>query len=540
MSDIEIARKTSKKDIREIAKKVGLCEEQLILYGSDKAKIRDINYNKKGEGNLILVTAISPTPYGEGKTTVSIGLADALNKLNKNAVVVLREPSMGPVFGMKGGATGGGYSQLIPMEDINLHFTGDFHAITAANNLLCAAIDNHIYFGNQLDIQDVIFNRCLDVNDRALRCVELNGREENFSITAASEIMALFCLANSLDDLKYRLGNIVVGYNSKQEMIFAKDLKVEGAMLALLKDAFLPNLVQTLEATPAIVHGGPFANIAHGCNSVIATKCGLSLGDYVITEAGFGADLGAEKFFDIKCQVADLKPKVAVLVATVKALKYHGGIDKKNILLEDKNAVLLGIVNLKRHIENLKKFGINVVVCLNKYETDTDEEIGIIEDCCKDMNVDFAISTAYFDGGMGALSLANKVLSNCLKSSNFNLLYSSEISIKEKIATIAKKIYRASCVEYSELANNKIDKLETNGLSYLPICVAKTQYSFSDNAKIVGAPSDFTIHVQDISLYNGAGFIVVLLGDIMTMPGLSRKPNYEKIDIVDNNIIGLS
>ena len=537
MKDIEIARSIKKLDIRDVAEKIGLTENDLILYGNDKAKIKKVACGKKGK--LVLITAISPTPYGEGKTTVSIGLTDALRKLGKNALGVLREPSMGPVFGMKGGATGGGYSQVVPMEDINLHFTGDFHAITSANNLLCAAIDNYIYFGNSLDIQEVTFGRCLDVNDRALRDVVVGDRHDNFSITAASEIMALFCLATSLDDLKEKLGNIVIGYNSKKEEIYAKDLKAEGAMVTLLKDAFLPNLVQTLEGNPVIIHGGPFANIAHGCNSIIATKYGLSLGDYVVTEAGFGADLGAEKFFDIKCRKAGLNPDAVVLVATIKALKYHGGVKKDDIYLENNEALKQGLGNLVRHIENMKKYMDNVVVCLNRYDTDLDSEIAIVKECCVENNVLFAESSAYMHGGEGAIDVANKVLEICNQKSNFKLLYEDSISLVEKINKVAKEVYRAKEVEFSDEAMKKLALFEEKGLGYLPVCVAKTQYSFSDDAKAVGAPVDFTIHVRDVKLYNGAGFITVLLGDIMTMPGLSRKPNYEIIDLVNDEIVGL-
>ena len=540
MTDIEIANSVIKKDIREIGKEIGLKEKDFILYGNDKAKIKSVKNKNKGKGKLILVTAISPTPYGEGKTTVSIGLTDALRKLNKNAIAVLREPSMGPVFGMKGGATGGGYSQVVPMEDINLHFTGDFHAITSANNLLCSAIDNHIYFGNNLDIQEVTFGRCLDVNDRTLRNVELACRTEAFSITAASEVMALFCLATSFADLKNRLGNIIIGYNSKREEIFARDLKVEGAMTTLLKEAFLPNLVQTLEGSPVIIHGGPFANIAHGCNSVVATELGLNLGDYVITEAGFGADLGAEKFFDIKCRKALFNPSVVVLVATIKALKYHGGVSKDNIYLENNEALQKGLSNLCRHIENMKKYVDNVVVCLNRYDTDLDSEIKLVEECCTNMNVLFSESKAYFLGGEGAISVAEKVIESCENENSFNLLYDNELSLVEKIKKVATEIYRATDVNFSELAMSKLQELENKGFGSYPVCIAKTQYSFSDDAKRVGAPTDFVIHVRDVRLYNGAGFVTVLLGDIMTMPGLSRNPNYEKIDLIDDKIVGLS
>lgn len=536
MKDIEIARKAVKKDIREIADKLNISSDDLVLYGYDKAKIRLSSGQKNAK--LVLVTAINPTPYGEGKTTVSIGLGDALNKLNKNPVIVLREPSMGPVFGIKGGATGGGYSQVIPMEDINLHFTGDFHAITSANDLLCAAIDNHIFHGNKLDIQDLCFKRCLDVNDRALRKVKLQGRDESFSITAASEIMAIFCLATSLDDLRRRLGNIVIGYNSKGDAIYSRELNIEGALTVILKDAFMPNLVQTLEHTPTIVHGGPFANIAHGCNTIVATKLGMSLGDYVITEAGFGADLGAEKFLDIKCRKADISPNCIVLVATVKALKYNGGISKDNISSFDVEALKKGLPNLGQHIQNLKKYGVPVIVCLNKYATDTDKEIGLVEDYCRSLGSLFSVSTAYINGGSGAIDLANKVVECCAKDSNFKLLYDDGLSLEEKIEKVCVEIYRASKVEYSELALQKLKKIR-NISSYLPICVAKTQYSFSDDAKKFGAPTDFSVLVRDVCLYNGAEFVTVLLGDIMTMPGLSVVPNYEKIDLVDGNIVGL-
>ena len=538
MEDIEIAQSIEKEDIRKIGKKIGLKEDDLLLYGTDKAKIKKAKGDKNGK--LILVTAINPTPYGEGKTTVSIGLGDALNKLKKKCVIVLREPSMGPVFGIKGGATGGGYSQVVPMEDINLHFTGDFHAITAANDLLCAAIDNHIFQGNELDIQRVVFKRCLDVNDRALRKIKLEKRDDSFSITAASEIMALFCLATSIDDLKRRLGNILIGYNSHDEMIFAKDLKIEGALTVLLKDAFLPNLVQTLEHTPTIIHGGPFANIAHGCNTIVATKLGLSLGDYVVTEAGFGADLGAEKFLDIKCRKASIRPDAIVLVATVKALKYNGGSTGDEVSVENLETLEKGLCNLGRHIENLRKYGVGVVVCLNKYATDTEKELKIVEEYCKNKGCEFSLNTAYSDGGSGALDLASKVIRICKKKNDFKFLYDLDTSIQDKIETICREIYRAGGVEYSEEALNKIKELENNNKSSLPICVAKTQYSFSDDAKKLGAPVDFRIFVRDVCLYNGAEFITVLLGNIMTMPGLPSVPNYEKIDYIDEKIVGLN
>ena len=538
MTDIEIARNCKKQNIKEVAKKLKLNEEDLILYGDDKAKI---NKNIDGiNGKLILVTAISPTPLGEGKTTVSIGLADALSSLKKNTVAVLRQPSMGPVFGIKGGATGGGYSQVVPMEDINLHFTGDFHAITSANDLLCAAIDSHIYFGNKLDIQEVRFHRCLDVNDRALRRVRLDNREEVFSITAASEIMALFCLASSIDDLKKRLGNIIIGTNSKGDNVYAKDLHIEGSLVTLLKDAFYPNLVQTLEGTPVIIHGGPFANIAHGCNSVVATKMGLNLADYVVTEAGFGADLGAEKFFDIKCRKSELKPNCVVLVATIKALKYHGGVSKEDVFLENNGALNNGLENLKQHVSNLQQFGVNVIVCLNRFNSDLDSEISIVRECCQELGVSMKVSSAYADGGLGAVDLAKEVIDESNKPSNFKVLYSNEMTIKEKIETLSKKIYHASDVTYSEEAISKINQLEGTIFSKYPLCVAKTQYSFSDDAKKVGVPKNFAIEVKNLEVFNGAEFITIYLGNIMTMPGLSKNPNYEKIDFINGNIEGLS
>ena len=536
MTDIEIARNSKKKNIKTIAKSIGLSSKDLVLYGDDKAKIPILDSKKKGE--LILVTAISPTPFGEGKTTVSIGLADALKKLNKKTIVALREPSMGPVFGMKGGATGGGYSQVVPMDEINLHFTGDFHAITSANNLICAAVDSHIYFGNELKIKEVLFHRCLDVNDRALREVSLENRKELFSITSASEIMALFCLANSLDDLKRRLGNIVIGVNEKGNYVYAKDLKLEGSLLALLKDAFKPNLVQTLEHTPAIIHGGPFANIAHGCNSIVATKTALSLADYVVTEAGFGAELGAEKFFDIKCRKGDLKPSTTVLVCTIKALKYHGGVDKNKIFVENVEAMKKGFANLDRHYNNLKKYGVSVIVCLNEYGTDTKKEKEAFCKYCEEKGYQYAISNAYAKGGKGAIKLAEKVLTS--STNKFKLLYADNISIEEKINIICQNIYGAKKVVYPDSIKKIIKKLERNKLSHLPICVAKTQYSFSDDKNKLGAPENFEVTIKDVRLYNGAEFITVLLGDIMVMPGLSRKPNYEIIDVIDGEIINLS
>ena len=537
MTDIEISRNSHKLPITEVGKKIGIKKKDLELYGDYKAKIKSVRDRKK-QGKLILVTAISPTPMGEGKTTVSIGLGDALHKLNKKVIIALREPSMGPVFGMKGGATGGGYSQVVPMEDINLHFTGDFHAITSANNLISAAIDNHIYFGNSLDIQKVFFKRCLDVNDRALRDVDLGTRRDSFTITSASEVMALFCLATSLDDLREKLGNIIVGINSKGEYIFVRDLHIEGSLVALLKDSFLPNLVQTIENTPTIIHGGPFANIAHGCNSLVATKTALSYADYVVTEAGFGADLGAEKFLNIKCRIGNLKPQAVVLVSTIKALKYHGGVSKEDVYKENSIALEKGFANLDKHYENLKKFGVNVVVCLNKFHTDTKEEIELLRKHCEKMGYIFSISSAYSDGSDGAIDLANKVLS--LDRSRFHTIYKLDDSIEKKINKVCKGIYGAKKVKYSPLAKEKIDIINKNNLSNLPICVAKTQYSLSDDKNKVGVPIDFEVTVRDIDLYNGAGFITILLGDIMTMPGLSRKPNCELIDVVDGEIINLS
>lgn len=536
MTDIEISRNSSKKSIIDIGSKLGISREDMILCGDYKAKIACDRGNKNG--HIILVTAISPTPLGEGKTTVSIGLADALSKMGKKVVAALREPSMGPVFGMKGGATGGGYSQVVPMEDINLHFTGDFHAITSANNLISAAIDNHIYFGNELDIQEVTFHRTLDVNDRALRNVNLGGRSESFSITSASEIMALFCLATSFEDLRERLGNIVIGINGNENYVTVHDLGLEGSLLALLKDAFKPNLVQTLENTPVIIHGGPFANIAHGCNSIVSTKMAMSLADYVITEAGFGADLGAEKFFDIKCRIGKLKPEAVVLVATIKALKYHGGVSKDNIFEANMEAINDGFANLDKHYENLKKFGVDVVVCLNQFSSDKEDEISLFKKHCEEMGYKYAISNAYSLGGEGAISLAEQVLT--CETKKFHYLYDSKEDIVSKINTICKEIYGASRVNYSDVIMNKIHFLEKNFADKLPICIAKTQYSFSDDPKKVGVPENFEVTVQDIRLYAGAGFITVLLGDIMVMPGLSRKPNYEKIDVVDGEIINLS
>ncbi len=538
MKDIEIARNTIKKDIRDVATNLDLDEDKLILYGKYKAKIKDVDSDKKGK--LILVTATNPTPFGEGKTTVSIGLADGLRKLNKNAILALREPSMGPVFGMKGGATGGGYSQVVPMEDINLHFTGDFAAIEAANNLLCAAIDNHIFQGNELGFQRTVFNRCVDVNDRSLREVTTLTSKTSFDITAASEIMALFCLAENLDDLKTRLGNIIIGYNKENKEIYAKDLNVVGAMLVLLKDAFKPNLVQTLEANPAIIHGGPFANIAHGCNSVVATKLALKLSDIVITEAGFGSDLGAEKFFDIKCRKSKIKPDLVIIVTTIKALKYNAGVSKDEVSTENVEKVEEGLVNLKIHVENMLKYNSNVMVCLNKYETDSNAEVDVVSNYLANSSIPFAISTAYINGGSGAVDLSQTVLSLLENENNFKTLYDDNDSIFDKISKISKEIYRSGNVVYSDVASGRIKDLEEKGFGNLPICISKTQYSISDDPKQLGAPINNTLHVRDVKLYNGAGFITVLTGDIISMPGLPKKPNYEKIDFVDNKTVGLS
>ena len=536
MNDIEISRKCIKKPITEVANSIGLNSDEITLYGNYKAKVNTKMNNSKSK--LILVTAISPTPYGEGKTTVSIGLLDALKSLNINAVACLREPSQGPVFGLKGGATGGGLSQVVPMDDINLHFTGDIHAITAANNLISAAIDNHIYFGNSLDIKEVLFKRCLDVNDRALRSIKLNNRSESFNITAASEIMALFCLATSLEDLKERLGKIIVGINSRDEFVYVKDLKLEGALTALLKDAFKPNLVQTLENNPVFIHGGPFANIAHGCSSLISTKTAMNLADYVITEAGFGADLGAEKFFDIKCRVGDLTPYKVVLVSTIKALKYHGGCPSDKIFEEDIESLEKGFENLDKHYNNLLKFGVNVVVCLNTFSTDTVKEIEIFGKHCLDKGYNYAVSNAYNLGSVGAIDLANKVLED--KENSFKYLYELEDSIEDKINKVCIDLYGASKVNYSDIALEKIEVLNKNEISNMPICVAKTQYSFSDDKNKLGVPKDFEVTVRDIDIYLGAGFITVLLGDMLTMPGLPKVPNYEQIDVEDENIINLS
>ena len=551
LTDIEIAQRANIKPIKEIAKSLGINENDLDFYGKYKAKINDSLFEKiknNPDGKLVLVTAINPTPAGEGKTTTTIGLGQAMSKLGKNAVIALREPALGPVFGIKGGAAGGGYAQVLPMEDINLHFTGDMHAITAANNLLCALIDNHLQQGNSLKIDPrrILVKRCLDMNDRALRNIivglggKTNGipREDGFIITVASEVMAILCLAKNICDLKERLGNILVAYTFENEPIFAKDLKAHGAMAALLKEALKPNLVQTLENTPAIMHGGPFANIAHGCNSVRATHLALKLADYCITEAGFGSDLGAEKFFDIKCRSANLSPAAVVLVATVRALKYNGKMKVDQLKNENLKALNDGIKNLGAHIDNMKKFGIPVIVAINKFYSDTTSEINFVEDYCHEKGVDFALSEAFSQGGDGALELA-KILCKTLdeKKANFKPLYPINISIKEKIETLAKEIYHAGTVTFTDKAKKAMDEISLLGRDKLPVCVAKTQYSFSDNKDLLGAPTGFNLTVRDVKISNGAGFIVVFTGDIMTMPGLPKVPAANNIDIDESSVI---
>lgn len=547
-SDIEIARSVNPMNIMDVAKKIGICD-YIIPYGKYKAKISiDDICDKKIKSKLILVTAINPTPMGEGKTTVSISLSDALNKLGKKSILALREPSLGPVFGIKGGAAGGGYAQVIPMEDINLHFNGDFHAITSANNLLCSLIDNHIYFGNELGIDKVTFKRCLDLNDRQLRVINtgLSGesrivpRVDGFDITAASEIMAILCLSRNIDDLKRRLGNIVIGYNKDGKEVTARDLKAEGAMAVLLHDAILPNLVQTLEGNPAIIHGGPFANIAHGCNSVIATNAAMKLGDYTVTEAGFGADLGAEKFLDIKCRMNDLNPDAVVLVATIRSLKYHGGMDKNDITKEDIHYLDIGMKNLYKHIDNLRNvYGLNVVVAINRFDSDTDKEISYLSKKLDEKNVSYALTTGFRDGSDGSLLLAEKVMAEANKKNNFSYSYDINDDIKTKIFKVANKIYGASDVIYDNKALEEIKNLEDNGHGNLPICIAKTQYSLSDDPNNLTGDNEYDIHVKEVILKAGAEFIVVLTGKIMTMPGLPKNPNSERIDIKDGIIEGI-
>lgn len=553
LSDIEIAQNAKMKKITEIAASVGISEDEIEPYGHYKAKLSDSVYKRlenKEDGKLILVTAVNPTPAGEGKTTVTIGLGQAMAKIGKNAVIALREPSLGPVFGIKGGAAGGGYSQVVPMEDINLHFTGDMHAITSANNLMCAMLDNHIQQGNELGIDPrrVQVKRCLDMNDRALRNIinslggTLNGvpREDHFVITVASEVMAVLCLADDIFDLKRRLGNILVAYTYSGEPVYCKDIKADGAMTVLLKDAVKPNLVQTLENTPALMHGGPFANIAHGCNSVRATKTALKLGDYCITEAGFGSDLGAEKFMDIKCRFAKLKPSCVVLVSTVRSMKYNGGVDKADLTAENMEALKKGSANLGAHIDNLKKFGVPVVVAINHFYADTDREIEFIEQFCREKGADFAVTKCFAQGGDGSTELAQRVVEACEKENNFHYLYDTDMPLYDKIETIAKEIYGADGVDYTKEAKKSLDEFIKLGADKMPVCMAKTQYSLSDDPKALGRPERFRITVSSASLSNGAGFVVCQTGSIMTMPGLSKSPAAYRIDIDENgNTVGL-
>ena len=552
MGDIEIARSVELKKIEEVASKLGIEKDELECYGKYKAKLSNelrkrIENNKKGK--LVLVTAINPTPLGEGKTTISIGLADGLSYIGKKSMLALREPSLGPVFGIKGGATGGGHAQVAPMEDINLHFTGDIHAITSANNLLSALIDNHIYFGNELGFEKVVWRRCVDLNDRQLRTIEcgLSGekgvvpRQDGFDITVASEIMAILCLATDMQDLKKRIGNIIVGYNKENEAIYARDLKAEGSLAVLLKDAMKPNLVQTLEHTPALIHGGPFANIAHGCNSVMATTMALKLADYVVTEAGFGADLGAEKFIDIKCRKAGIKPDAVVIVATMKALKYHGGVDKEDIKKENIEALKVGVHNLLKHVDNLKNvFGLNVIVAINKYIDDSEKEISLLRGKLEEKGINLSLVEAWEKGGEGAADLAEKVVELTNKESTLNYAYELEDSIETKIEKLSKNIYGAEGVEYSEEAKEQIAQIEKLGYANLPVCIAKTQYSFSDDPKNLICDKPFTIHVKEIRLKTGSEFVVVLTGKIFTMPGLPKVPASESIDIDENeNVVGI-
>ena len=552
MEDVEIARSTKLEKIEKIAEEISIKEEELEPYGKYKAKISlkiMERLKEKKDGKLILVTAINPTPLGEGKTTMAIGLADGLRKIEKKSILALREPSLGPVFGVKGGATGGGYSQIAPMEDINLHFTGDIHAITSANNLLSAMIDNHIYFGNELGIEKVTWKRCVDLNDRQLRKVNTGlseeknvvPREDGFDISVASEIMAIFCLATDIDDLKRRIGNIIIGYTKENKPITARDLKADGALTVLLKDAINPNLVQTLEHTPAIVHGGPFANIAHGCNSIIATKLALKLGDYIITEAGFGADLGAEKFLDIKCRKAQIKPDAVVCVATIKALKYHGGMPKEEIKNENIEALERGFKNLLKHVDNLKnKYGLNVIVAINKYTHDTENEIEFLRKKLQEYNIQLSLVESWEKGGEGSTDLAQKIVELTQKESNLNYAYELNQSVKEKINSVATKIYGAEGVEYLEEAEEKIKQIEELGFGNLPVCIAKTQYSLSDDPKNLECLEPFKICVKDIILKSGSEFVVAITGKIMTMPGLPKVPAAEKIDLdEDGNIIGI-
>ena len=549
MTDIEIAKQVNLENILDIAKKTNIDENDVELYGKYKAKISNFEkYNKNSKGKLVLVTAMSPTPLGEGKTTISIAIADGLRKIGKKSILALREPSLGPVFGMKGGATGGGHAQVAPMEDINLHFTGDIHAITSANNLLSAMIDNHIYYGNKLKIEKVVWKRCVDLNDRQLRKIQtgLSGeskivpREDGFDISVASEIMAIVCLSENIEELKQRLGNIIIGYNKKEEPIFSKDLKAEGAMAVLLKDAIKPNLVQTLEHTPAIIHGGPFANIAHGCNSVIATKLGMELAEYTVTEAGFGADLGAEKFIDIKCRKAQIKPDVVICVATIKALKYHGGVPKEEILNENIEALKKGMKNLYKHIDNLKNiFGQNVIVAINKFNTDTGVELNYLKEELSKRNIKVSIVESWAKGGNGAIDIAQKIV-NMPESQTIKCCYDLNDSIVDKVRKVAQNVYGAENVIFSDETMKKVEKIEKLGYGNLPICIAKTQYSFSDNAKNIECAEKFNININDVELKAGAGFIVIYTGKIMTMPGLPQTPAAENIDISnDGEISGI-
>ena len=550
LTDIEIAQQAKLRLIKDVASDIDTNEDELEFYGKYKAKLSDElseRVSKNKDGKLVLVTAINPTPAGEGKTTTSAGLGQAMAKIGKKAIIALREPSLGPVFGIKGGAAGGGYSQVLPMEEINLHFTGDMHAITSANNLLCAMLDNHMQQGNVLGIDPrrILFKRCLDMNDRALRNVviglggKVNGvpREDGFIITVASEVMAILCLANDISDLKKRLGNILVAYTYDGNPVFCKDIKADGAMTALLKDALKPNLVQTLEGTPAIMHGGPFANIAHGCNSVRATKLALKLGDYCITEAGFGSDLGAEKFLDIKCRYAGIAPSCIVIVATCRALKYNGGVPKAEVSEPNLDALKKGIVNLGVHIDNMNKYGVPVVVAINRFYTDSEEELKYIEDYCHQRGAEFALSDVFCEGGNGGVDLAKKVVEACEKPSDFKLLYDNDLTIKEKMNRIATEIYGADKVNYTPQAEKALKDVVALGGDKLPVCVAKTQYSLSDNPALLGAPKGFDITVRDVRISNGAGFVVVYTGNIMTMPGLPKVPAANNIDVDENNVI---
>lgn len=550
LTDIEIAQQAKLRLIKDVASDIDINEDELEFYGKYKAKLSDElseRVSKNKDGKLVLVTAINPTPAGEGKTTTSAGLGQAMAKIGKKAIIALREPSLGPVFGIKGGAAGGGYSQVLPMEEINLHFTGDMHAITSANNLLCAMLDNHMQQGNVLGIDPrrILFKRCLDMNDRALRNVviglggKVNGvpREDGFIITVASEVMAILCLANDISDLKKRLGNILVAYTYDGNPVFCKDIKADGAMTALLKDALKPNLVQTLEGTPAIMHGGPFANIAHGCNSVRATKLALKLGDYCITEAGFGSDLGAEKFLDIKCRYAGIAPSCIVIVATCRALKYNGGVPKAEVSETNLDALKKGIVNLGVHIDNMNKYGVPVVVAINRFYTDSEEELKYIENYCHQRGAEFALSDVFCEGGNGGVDLAKKVVEACEKPSDFKLLYDNDLTIKEKMNRIATEIYGADKVNYTPQAEKALKDVVALGGDKLPVCVAKTQYSLSDNPALLGAPKGFDITVRDVRISNGAGFVVVYTGNIMTMPGLPKVPAANNIDVDENNVI---